>query len=147
MKTTIKEFKQITENLDQPTQYLILVKYCDVKLVETSFSEGEGETIQDWDLKLDKSYKNVDDLIKDVSSNFFTEFNKEQALILDNRLILESVVDKETNTITREEVSLWENGEFDAYNLVVTCTIELYETKPVTDTERIASILDIENYD
>lgn len=147
MKTTIKEFKQISENLNQSSEYLIIVKNCYATLTKDSFNDGETDQVNSWDLTLDKSYKNVDDLISAISNNFSTEFNKNQAIIMDNRLILDATVDNDTNSLSEKEAMMWKNDEFEAFNLHVDCSIEVYETVSVSDSQEISKLLGIENYD
>lgn len=147
MKTTIKEFKQISESFEQGTEYLIVVQNCHSTLTKNSWEDGETDQVNSWNLTLNKTYKNVDDLINSISSTFGCSFDKKHAVIIDNSLHLDVTVDEDTNDLSEEELKLWKEGKFEAFNLHVYCAIELYVTQPVTDSQEISKILDIENYD
>lgn len=149
MKTTINEFKKILENFEGTAEYIIICNKnsCEARLTKESYEHGETDVVNYWDLSLNSKYDNVDKLIEDISSNFNIDFDKEDCIIMDDRLILEKHVDKDTSLLTTEEEELWKKGEFEAFSLYVDCKIELYITKPVTDSNKISEILNIKNYD
>lgn len=146
MKTTINEFKQISENINTGD---ILIKINKIELVNyTSYYNhkmGKREHVSTIEISKDlKTVNNLDELIDDIKLYVGFDLNKSSFVMRNGKITYKQFV-KDLEDLdffeTKEEYELWKNNEIPGYECNIECSVEILRTVDITNDENIMSLL------
>ena len=110
--------------------YKITLKSWDALVYEDDYNEGEGEQVNSFSERVNKSFSNTEDFFKYINDNvLYYNMNKEYFSIMDDgRIVTSLLVDEDNSAASKSEIGEWEKGNkklYSAnYNFYVTLTKE-----------------------
>lgn len=98
------------------------IDYANVDIHVDSYTEGELEYIQTFDLPITGTYDTMDDVLKAIENTYmgFTSDPKNYCYI-DGRIDTDSLVDVNNYEADEDDIELWKKGELTLYNAHLMC--------------------------
>lgn len=151
LHTTINEFKRtlIKENNINTSNIQIIVINCEYRKIKDSYTDGETDEVDSGNVSIDGIYYNLDELITALNSTLSFDISKDNIVLMDNRIIIDTLVDENDDAIEldTEEHEQWKNDEIEGFNYQLDIQIELNKIESITNSQEMSEILGIENYD
>lgn len=146
MKTTINEFKQISENVNNGD---ILIKINKIEIVNYRIyytpTHGKREHVNTEQFAEDlKMVNNLDELIKELQLYINFDLDKTSFVMRNGKItykqLIKSLEDLDSFE-TKEEYELWRNNKIPAYECNIECSVEILRTVDITNDENVMSLL------
>lgn len=102
------------------------IDYANVDIHVDSYTEGELEYIQSFDLQITGTYNTMDDVLEAIENTYmgFTSEQKNYCYI-DGRIDTDSLVNVYNNEADETEIEEWKKGELTLYNAHLMCGISV----------------------
>lgn len=139
--SNVKENK-INEEAGKISTISFYIKSAEVRIHKDSFTEGETDFVNAYDVDFNTEYDDVEDYFSDLSRTFpGIDFKLNNLIVFDNRLIYSTNVDENDDEITLSEESP------DGFTIDIDAHVSVYKKELITDSQEISKVLNVPNYD
>ena len=128
-------------------KYKLTLKSWDADIYEDSYEEGEGEHVNSFGEKVNKSFSSGEELLEYISNNIlYHNAKKEHYNIMDDGRIVTSVlVDVDNSSASKSEIEEWKKGNGKLYSANYNFYVTLTHEKTPSD-EELSKMLGISIY-
>jgi hypothetical protein len=128
-------------------KYKLTLKSWDADIYEDSYEEGEGEHVNSFGEKVNKSFSSGEELLEYINDNIlYHNAKKEHYNIMDDGRIVTSVlVDVDNSSASKSEIEEWKKGNGKLYSANYNFYVTLTHEKTPSD-EELSKMLGISIY-
>ena len=132
--------RPVTEAMKKSGRYF--VKGIWFSATKDDYKEGETGKSNDFDVSYSFYGDTVTEVVESVLDYF--EYDKENAVIFDDYVMCDALVNKDNVVMSKKEIELWKQGKMDAWNLEM--RFEVFKIEGVGHDELVKET-GIESYD
>ena len=127
--------------------YKLTLKNWDADIYEDSYEEGEGERVNSFGEKVNKSFSSGEELLEYINDNIlYHNAKKEHYNIMDDGRIVTSVlVDEDNSAASENEIEKWKKGDKKLYSANYNFYITLTQEK-TPSADELSKLLGISVY-
>jgi hypothetical protein len=128
--------------------YKLTLKNWDADVFEDDYNEGEGEQVNSFSEKVNKSFASGEELLKYISKNvLYKDVKKEYYSIMDDdgRIVTSILVDENNSAASENEIEKWKKGDKKLYSASYNFYITLTQEK-TPSADELSKLLGISVY-